>query len=855
MRARYFFLTFPIFGGLLLAFVYAGYAQQSAPAQRARQPINATQQKKGLLSLFQDLPPMPEEQQQFCDAFQALGAWHKAYEARVNAAGNNPIQLALIQKETPDFDRLFGAREFAVIGDGTFQNWSGHLILMVDHGKAYAAIQFPCAWTSYNDSAFTLRGNPVGNALYQQRRENLYLGNGFNSTMLDTEIFRQGVPIDSPAGKAMAALSQGEAVTITGKLTCTLASGFKKGGCETANPVQPDMLLATISSITSAKTGKDGHAIVRLTDDPPMTGDFDRVNALRKERITFSLADHKDALQQKAKALVWKDTNAASIDLMEFVFSPERCSGCVPANTFVGIDLDGYDLDPSGKIGLRRRACSPEKAQNAFCIDDIVAFTESDMPAVRSAGPISSTSYLPGPNGLCYLVHQEDQAAILHRTDKINGLLQPLGLRLESGAAPTAKLNACDSLNNKVKGDVDTRDMSRKNREAAFKAVSVTVAAGEFGDRLKEAVKTRALSLGANPAQYDNAIRAVDDIVRLCSYVTEAEFAESISRFNQLPQLGSYKNGKYRDCIAVSIYRAIPEPRDQPGLLIRHDLSEGWDPTQKRWGAVKFHIDVFLKPVPGRPTTSQTDPLAAQNEAEALLIAMSADIPNSTGSAAADKFVCPGARLQQNFTGARNVQVSITAPTKVTRFVAGGSGQVIVDLEGFPGSYTIPESTVKDSCPGFVPLTSSSPIATAGFSTQPVQNQANAHNLKLTPAAPLAEGDATIVAPGRGNQNYNIYYIDTQDFTAGGVLDIEIQIDRNSATDGSFDLFPSNAPIPTGSTPTGTLVGRYDVRPGLITNLVYRFRIGQVFILGLEGNWFSPQGATGRVHFKVTVRR
>jgi flagellar basal body L-ring protein FlgH len=127
------------------------------------------------------------------------------------------------------------------------------------------------------------------------------------------------------------------------------------------------------------------------------------------------------------------------------------------------------------------------------------------------------------------------------------------------------------------------------------------------------------------------------------------------------------------------------------------------------------------------------------------------------------------------------------------------------------------------------------------------------HNLRLTPATPSAERTATIVAPGSGAQSYNVFYLDTRAFAQGGVLDIDIQIAPNSATDGSFDLFPAGVPIPTRGRPDGTLTGRYDIRRGTSTRLEYRFELGQVFVFGLEGNWGAPRGATGLVQFRATV--
>lgn len=127
------------------------------------------------------------------------------------------------------------------------------------------------------------------------------------------------------------------------------------------------------------------------------------------------------------------------------------------------------------------------------------------------------------------------------------------------------------------------------------------------------------------------------------------------------------------------------------------------------------------------------------------------------------------------------------------------------------------------------------------------------HTLKLTSRAPSAERTATIVAPGNGLQSYNLYYIDARDFPNGGVLDIEIQIAPNSSTDGSFDLFSSDADISKSGRPANSLAGRYDVRKGTSTHLSYRFKSGEAFVLGLEGNWFSPKGNSGVVHFRASV--
>lgn len=129
------------------------------------------------------------------------------------------------------------------------------------------------------------------------------------------------------------------------------------------------------------------------------------------------------------------------------------------------------------------------------------------------------------------------------------------------------------------------------------------------------------------------------------------------------------------------------------------------------------------------------------------------------------------------------------------------------------------------------------------------------HTVKLTPDSPSADRSATIAAPGNGQQNYNVYYIDTRDFVTGGVLVMEIQIARESGTDGSFDLYPPNVRIPTQGPPNGAVAGRHDVAKGSQTEIEYQFAKGELFALGLSGNWFSEKGKTGKVYLRVSVRR
>ena len=136
---------------------------------------------------------------------------------------------------------------------------------------------------------------------------------------------------------------------------------------------------------------------------------------------------------------------------------------------------------------------------------------------------------------------------------------------------------------------------------------------------------------------------------------------------------------------------------------------------------------------------------------------------------------------------------------------------------------------------------------------QPGAARGAEHVVRLSESAASAERPATIVAPGRGQHQYNVFYIDTRSFPVGGVLDVDVTTFATNGTDASFDLYQGGAPIPQQGEPVGSLAGRYNIRRGTSTRLQLRFKSGQVFALGLEGNWDSPAGARGEVQFRASV--
>lgn len=145
-------------------------------------------------------------------------------------------------------------------------------------------------------------------------------------------------------------------------------------------------------------------------------------------------------------------------------------------------------------------------------------------------------------------------------------------------------------------------------------------------------------------------------------------------------------------------------------------------------------------------------------------------------------------------------------------------------------------------------LPASLPTATPANSEGPHRPEV----LVLTRAQPSATTEGELIAPGHGKQSHTIVLIDVTDFPSGGTLKIEVTLGEGES-DGSFDLFPEGAAIPTEGRVTNSLAALYDLKHGESGTLVYEFVSGQVFQLGATGNWFSREGATNTFLISVFV--
>ena len=106
-------------------------------------------------------------------------------------------------------------------------------------------------------------------------------------------------------------------------------------------------------------------------------------------------------------------------------------------------------------------------------------------------------------------------------------------------------------------------------------------------------------------------------------------------------------------------------------------------------------------------------------------------------------------------------------------------------------------------------------------------------------------------APGRGYQDYTVVNIDTTAFEAGGTLTIYVRVGSADAS-GSFDLFDSDAELPTEGMPDA-LVSLWGLEPNTATTIRHRFERGEVFQLGVTGDQSSKIGDLNAFYARISV--
>lgn len=98
-------------------------------------------------------------------------------------------------------------------------------------------------------------------------------------------------------------------------------------------------------------------------------------------------------------------------------------------------------------------------------------------------------------------------------------------------------------------------------------------------------------------------------------------------------------------------------------------------------------------------------------------------------------------------------------------------------------------------------------------------------------------------------EDFAVFVIDTTGLS-GTTLDVALQV-GNGASSASLDLFTACQIVPTHDQ-VPSVVHAPDKGPGSLVDLTWPFTPGDLFQLGIEGNWFSPTTAQNTVSFTIS---
>jgi hypothetical protein len=99
---------------------------------------------------------------------------------------------------------------------------------------------------------------------------------------------------------------------------------------------------------------------------------------------------------------------------------------------------------------------------------------------------------------------------------------------------------------------------------------------------------------------------------------------------------------------------------------------------------------------------------------------------------------------------------------------------------------------------------------------------------------------------------YSFFTIDTRAFHGSFNLEVGLQVDANSETDGTMDVFADTSRMAfLGLSPH--FCGQTAIKKGTTAVMRCAFLNGRVLELGLQGDRRSVEGATGNVTFNVTA--
>lgn len=352
--------------------------------------------------------------------------------------------------------------------------------------------------------------------------------------------------------------------------------------------------------------------------------------------VAFYRSDDLPTLIKKAHGLIKDNDSDEARRLVRFLETISRGDGKTPS-----VVLQPAGVDSSGALTSQAHPCDIGGMRHANCIDGMTIYVEGDVKDISDSP--GGGAIVTSKDDRCYTISPSELATLRTRQQQIEALLGSLGNQF--GTKPVlagGRSKACEPVILAVNKYAGENDRATKQREAEEKALAATVRADDFEARLQTAFRNRAVMLGIDPQRYAASVKAVVDIVRLCSSISEADFAKSFDNFGR-PLLAVYASGEYEMCRRTLSYRPapddgvhmlpmIPPVSDAPTLLVGHDLQEHWEPREKIWGPIKLSIKVYVNPIANVPVIgSNSNIRLADFTAKYLVIAADIENPNAVG--------------------------------------------------------------------------------------------------------------------------------------------------------------------------------------------------------------------------------
>lgn len=411
-------------------------------------------------------PPEPQQQRQFCAAFQEDTVRRNAYEAELAAAkaraAGNPIAERQIHIAEPDFESLFRAKQASVMGNGTFQNWVARVKVDLSSDKVFLSFGFPCKWTEYRYAPNVSEAAPQFSSV--QTNDALSFGTAFPP--------RTGISVDSDLAKSLGSLRQGETVVVSGRFFCVAPAApplsARTGGCTRSSD---GMFWASINSIRTARGGTSATF--------PNT----------RGQVSFSVSDDYSTMMQKAKA-------SSASALGEYLGALYPIGLMPPTGNRGGkAGLPNFG-DPLARLA-NASAAGSQTSTPMLPLSRLNVRIQGDMPSLIGQAVLEKQTPFPGKDGDCVIVSPDDIAELQARNREINRILVSLfDTGLSASNNGDAQPNSCIDENGQPKPASRTGSSTvYKVGEGVSAPVPIRKVDPQYADEAKKARLSGAVTL------------------------------------------------------------------------------------------------------------------------------------------------------------------------------------------------------------------------------------------------------------------------------------------------------------------------------------------------------------------------